>query len=166
MWSSSQQYRLALEKKLLEKEMPQFQWYDMTGNTYLEGYVKTYGNGDQYKLRVVLTSRFPDEMPNLFVVSPQRLPKYGGYGTVNAEGASHKFHTLKNGPGGCVQVCHFKPAFWDSSKTLVAVLIKGIFWLEGYEAHLKTDKVHKKRVKISVTTLKHLPDALLLIIKE
>ncbi|MBW1739581.1 MAG: excisionase family DNA-binding protein [Deltaproteobacteria bacterium] len=35
-----------------------------------------------------------------------------------------------------------------------------------YKAHLKTDKMQKKRVKISVSSLKHLPDALLLIIRE
>ncbi len=35
-----------------------------------------------------------------------------------------------------------------------------------YEAHLKADKIGKKRVKISVSSLKHLPNALLLIIKE
>jgi len=34
-----------------------------------------------------------------------------------------------------------------------------------YEAHLKTDKMGKKRVEISASSLKHLPDALLLIIK-
>jgi excisionase family DNA binding protein/PAS domain S-box-containing protein len=33
-----------------------------------------------------------------------------------------------------------------------------------YEARLNVDKIGKKRVKISVTSLKHLPDALLLII--
>jgi excisionase family DNA binding protein/PAS domain S-box-containing protein len=35
-----------------------------------------------------------------------------------------------------------------------------------YEARLNTDKMGKKRVKISVSSLKYLPDALLLIIKE
>jgi len=35
-----------------------------------------------------------------------------------------------------------------------------------YEAHLNTNKMGKKRIKISVSSLKHLPDALLLIIKE
>ena len=35
-----------------------------------------------------------------------------------------------------------------------------------YEAHLNTDKMGKKRVKVSVSSLKYLPDALLLIIKE
>lgn len=35
-----------------------------------------------------------------------------------------------------------------------------------YETHLKADNLWKKRVKISVSSLKHLPDALLLIIKE
>lgn len=34
-----------------------------------------------------------------------------------------------------------------------------------YEAQLKADKTGKKRVKISVSSLKHLPDALLLILK-
>ena len=35
-----------------------------------------------------------------------------------------------------------------------------------YEAHLHTNKMGKKRIKISVSSLKYLPDALLLIIKE
>ena len=35
-----------------------------------------------------------------------------------------------------------------------------------YEAHLNTNKMGKKRIKISVSSLKYLPDALLLIIKE
>ncbi len=35
-----------------------------------------------------------------------------------------------------------------------------------YEAHLNTDKMGKKKVKISVSPLKYIPDALLLIIRE
>ena len=140
MWSASQKYRLALEKSMLAKEMPQFRFYNMTGDTYVAGWAKTSGGRHNYKLTLILGFLFPDEMPKLFVISPHTLWKYDGYGTVNKEGISHAFHTLENGPGGRVQICHFKPDLWDSSKTIVAVMMKGLFWLEAYEAHLRTGR--------------------------
>lgn len=59
--------------------------------------------------------------------------------TINSVGSSHAFHTLSNGPDGCVQICHFKSEFWDASKTCVGVLFKGLLWLEAYDIYLKTD---------------------------
>ena len=140
MWSETQKYRLALEYKLLEKKMPQFKWYDLEGNTYLEGQVRTNDDGREYVLQCVLSNKFPDQKPKLFVVSPHTLPKYDGRGTINGAGKSHSFHTLDNGPRGCVQICHFKSEWWDSTKTLMAVLMKGMYWLEAYSTHLQTGK--------------------------
>jgi hypothetical protein len=140
MWSMAQRYRLALERSILAKEMPQFQFYNMNGDTYVAGWAKTSGGCQSYKLTLVLGPMYPDVMPELYIISPDTLWKYCHLGTVNAEGVSHAFHTLSNGPGGQVQICHFKPDLWDSSKTVLAVLIKGLVWLEAYEAHLRTGK--------------------------
>ena len=138
MWTRSQQNRLAMERKLLLKEMPQFQFYKTRGDTYVEGWMQTSG-GNTYKLRLVLGQRYPDEMPSLYVVSPRKLRKYG-YGTINNQGLSHRFHTCGKGPGGCVEICHFRSSLWNSSKTILAVLTKGLIWCEGYAAYLKTGK--------------------------
>ncbi|MBM4029155.1 MAG: hypothetical protein FJ280_27720 [Planctomycetes bacterium] len=136
MWSETQQTRIATERAVLREEMPQYEFYDPSGDTYVEGDVRT-SDGAEFTLRCVLGRHFPDEMPRLYVASPHRLPKHDGY-SVNGEGKSHQFHTLENGPNGEVQICHFKPDWWDSSKTLVAVLLKGLWWCEAYCAHLRT----------------------------
>jgi hypothetical protein len=139
MKTEKQLYRLGIEKQLVAEELPQFEFFDIEGDTYIEGWVSIYGSSSEFKLRLVL-GNFPDDLAKLFVVSPAILPKYNSRGNVNSEGASHAFHTLKNGPGGIVQICHFKRDWWDSSKTTVAILMKAIYWLECYCAYLKTGK--------------------------
>ena len=139
MKTEKQLYRIGIEKELMAKELPHFEFYDIEGETFVEGGVNIYGSSAEFKLRLVLGD-FPDDLPKLFVVSPTKLPKYDGYGTVNSECASHEFHTSRNGPGGIVQICHFKRDWWDSSKSLISVLMKGIYWLECYCAYLKTGR--------------------------
>ena len=139
MKTKKQLYRLGLERELLSKQMPEFEFHDIEGDTYIEGWVNIYGSSAEFRLRLVL-GNFPDDLPKLYVVSPVKLPKYNGYSTVNSVGSSHEFHTLSNGPGGVVQICHFKRNWWDSSKTTIAILIKGIFWLEAYCAYLKSGR--------------------------
>lgn len=39
---------------------------------------------------------------------------------------------------GCTQICHFKPGLWKDNNTLYQVIMKGLIWLEAYEAHLRT----------------------------
>jgi len=140
MISKAQHCRLVLERKLLAKEMPHFHLYNIDGNAYVSGWQTTRGSHQNYQLKLVLGYYFPDEMPNLYIVSPHTLWKADRYGTINEEETSHAFHTLSNGPNGCVQICHFKHESWDASKTCVGVLIKGVIWLEAYEAHLRTGK--------------------------
>ena len=132
--------RLGLEKALVSRELPQFQIYKSGDKVYFKGWQKTSYRSQDYQLKLALPRWYPDDMPSLSVIYPKILPKYGSMRTVNAEGTSHAFHTLSNGPGGCVQICHFKQEMWDASKTCVGVLMKGIMWLEAYERHLRTGK--------------------------
>jgi len=135
MWTYDQQRRLALEGKLLERYQPDFQFYDPTGDTYIQGWIQTNG-GNRYQLRAQLDDGFPYTEPDLFVVNPKTLWLQGGRGTVNSLGVSHAFHVLGTGTDGCVQICHIRD--WDASITLVKVLLMGILWCEAYDAHLRT----------------------------
>ena len=126
--------RHQLEKAIMAKELPQFQFYEIGEDRYFEGWQRT-STGGLYLIKLVLSVWFPDQMPSLYITCPQTLWKYGG-GNINSEGASHAFHTRSNGPGGCVQICHFKSENWDASRTCVGVFFKGILWLEAYDVHL------------------------------
>jgi hypothetical protein len=143
--------RLHSEEAIMVKEMPQFRLYQMNHERYFEGYHTTSTNSKCYKLKLAIPDYYPDEMPKLYIVSPsllfcrfrdvQTIIALGmsyGLQTINSMGITHAFHTLENGPGGCVQICHFKSALWDASKTCIAVLMKGILWLEAYEVYLNT----------------------------
>jgi hypothetical protein len=140
MWASSQQLRLALEKKILERRLPQFQFHDPKGGTYVSGVAPLPSAVLDLTLKCVVPRSYPDEMPRLFVTWPVILWKYNHCGTVNSEGTSHAFHTLWNGPGGVVQICHFKPEQWHSGRSLLGVLVKGLWWARAYEEHLRTGK--------------------------
>ena len=89
-------------------------------------------------MRVAIPKWYPSEMPSLYVVSPNRLRKFGCSSYINDEGASHPNHTMGTGPNGCVEICHFKPENWDASQTCAGVLAKGIMWCEAYDCHLVT----------------------------
>jgi hypothetical protein len=54
MWTRSQRHRLTLEKKVLERRLPQFQFYDPTGDTYVSGVVPLYTVGLVLTLKCVL----------------------------------------------------------------------------------------------------------------
>jgi hypothetical protein len=132
-WSLEQQRRLAFEKKLIEREMGNFRFYNPTGNTYIEGWAKS-NSGCRYKGRIELPPGYPYCEPDLYIVSPRTLFCHGS-GTINEVGTTHRFHTIANGRG-YVQICH--TGAWDSSKTCWLVLLKLYCWIEAYEAHLKT----------------------------
>ena len=99
MWTRFQRRRLACERKVLERKLPQFHFYNPTGDTYVSGIVPLRSAGLSLTVKCVLDPLFPDVMPPLYVTSPLTLWRYRRRGTVNSEGASHAFHTLWNGPG-------------------------------------------------------------------
>jgi ubiquitin-protein ligase len=134
MWSFAQASRLAFERKLIARDMSHFSFYNPRGNTYISGWART-NPGRSYQVEITIPSDYPDEEPDLFVTSPRCLPMHAGIGTINALGTSAQYHTYDNNRG-CVQICHTR--YWDASMNCLVILIKAHFWLEAYEAHLRT----------------------------
>lgn len=132
--------RLNYEKRIMQKQLSYFHFYGGGKNPYFSGYYPTPIKKHIFGLKASIPQWYPDEMPQLYVTSPNKLYTYNGYETINAEGISHKFHTLPNGPKGCVQICHFKPETWDASQTCIGVFLKGMLWVQAYEIHLVTGK--------------------------
>ena len=140
MSSPSLQKRLRFEQRILARHLPAFRAYLQGNSPYFEGNHRTTSGGNSYRMKVVVPSWYPSGMPSLYVVSPRKLRKYGYGGYINEVGPSHSYHTLSNGPGGCVQICHFKSENWDASQTCAGVLAKGIMWCEAYDCHLATGR--------------------------
>jgi hypothetical protein len=130
-------YRLFVEREILAREMPQYAWHDQGNPVYVLGWQYTSARLARFQLRLDLPRGYPDACPNLFVMSPRILRTHDG-GAVNDYECSHVFHTRLTGHGGCVQICH--TGFWDASKTCFAALLRGVLWLEAYEAHLATGR--------------------------
>ena len=135
-WSASQRQRLAFEKSLLEKYFQnRVTWIDPTeaGETKVEVLV-TCSNDKQYILRVYLPSDFPNSVPPMIVKTPSMttLKKRNGN---NLDGFDDHIYGVHD---GCTQICHFKPSLWKDNNTLYQVVMKGLIWLEAYQAHLRT----------------------------
>ena len=139
MWTASQRSRLALEEKIMSRELGNFMFCDRVCNTYVQG-LQTTSSCNLYELRLTFPAYYPDQRPSLYVTYPKALRKYRSCETLDSLGTSHAFHILGRGPDGSLELCHFNADEWDASKTCVAVLMKGIIWCELYDAHLGTGK--------------------------
>ena len=134
-WSVSQQTRLSFEKDLLERYFGnRVSWIDPRGNTRVEITV-TCTNDKQYTLRIYLPGDFPNSCPSMVVSNPSSCLRKRD-GSVMNSGSSDN-HTWDS-KDGCTQICHYKPAEWTDDNTLYQVTMKGLIWLEAYEAHLRT----------------------------
>lgn len=138
MWSPEERQRLALEKRILDEKMPQFRFCDPRGDTYVEGAPLLSSGSNKYRLRIDIPSGFPLSCPSMYVSHPTPLLKHGGRETINPRSCSHAFHTLSNDGNGYVKICYTRG--WSPSMSLFAVLLRGILWLEAYEAHLRTGR--------------------------
>ena len=131
------QERLILENQVLMRDgMSQFQVYrsDQGGSFFLWGDHRTNA-GNTYTIWSPLPNDFPYGRPPVYVYRPNPLVGYGYEQAINAHGLSHKMHTLDNGPGGEVQICHWRSERWHSGITLNKVMIKVVLWLEAYEQY-------------------------------
>ncbi|KAK2563575.1 hypothetical protein P5673_013304 [Acropora cervicornis] len=127
-WTSAQKSRLAYEKELLEKYFgSRVSWINPTGNTRLEVSV-TCSNEKKYTLRVYIPSNFPNDCPRMVAIPPQRT--WFSYYLRKKDGSID----------GYTRICHFKASLWTDNNTLYQVVMKGLIWLEAYEAHLRTGK--------------------------
>lgn len=141
MWDHDQRVRLLLEEGILKQELPCFMWEDriQRGETKVIGdYISSGGNS--YKICLKISSNYPYEMPNLYIISPYILYGYAGK-TIQSYGTSHAMHVWVPDWNNYVKICHCKSEYWSASKTIVTVLMNGMLWLEGFEAHRRTGKV-------------------------
>jgi hypothetical protein len=129
--------RIKKEKKIMLEELPQFKLFEFGDKIYFKGRHRTTTKRLEFQLKLSLPKEYPDLAPALYIINPLTLRKFGG-GTINSIGSSHSFHTLRNGPSGCIQICHAGNGNWDASKTCIGVLFKGIIWCEAYAVHLRT----------------------------
>lgn len=139
-WTESQRVRLAYEERILTQEFPHFQFYDRSSG----GFTTIWGNhvtaaSREYTICVWIKAGFPYEIPGLYVTSPCPLIGYGGK-SIQSYGSSHAMHVWAPDWNGYVKVCHSKSEYWSASYTLVSVVMKGLLWLEAFEAHCKTGK--------------------------
>ena len=134
-WSPTQRQRLGFEKDLLEKYFRnRVSWMNPTSDTRVEVRV-TCTNDKQYTLRVYLPSDYPNSCPQMVVSSPSScLRRQNGSLLNESSGADHTYGTRD----GLTVICHFQPSLWRDDNTLYQVIMKGLIWLEAYEAHLRT----------------------------
>ena len=133
-WSATQRQRLGFEKDLLEKYFRnRVTWIDPTGDTKVEVRV-TCTNDKQYTLRVYIPSDFPSSVPAMIVKTPFMTKLMKRNGSELCGSPDHIYGSRD----GCTQICHFRPNLWRSENTLYQVFMKGLIWLEAYEAHLRT----------------------------
>ncbi|HBG25753.1 MAG: hypothetical protein A2Y10_20250 [Planctomycetes bacterium GWF2_41_51] len=132
--ANSLRLRLDLEINLIKEQFgSDFELiFDQYSDPYFTGWVTTSYGGNQYKLTLNLDQSYPDTKPELYITHPKLLRKYDG-GYINDEGTSHAFHTWENSSDGCIQICHTDN--WDASATCLGVLLRGLMWLEFYDAY-------------------------------
>jgi hypothetical protein len=137
-WSQIQRQRLAVEKEILQKYFPAFNWINPTDsdNTQISGVIKT-NVGSSYRLKVFVPSDFPNSRPDMIVLEPYPLKGYRGQ-NMKEHGTSGIMHTLDPNTYGYVQICHYRD--WLPNLTLYKVVLKGRIWLEALEAHKRTGK--------------------------
>lgn len=132
------QERLGIENQILIRDgMSQFQVYRKDTYYYLWGEHKT-SSGNLYTIWSPIPGNYPYQRPHIYIHRPNPLWGYANLKTVNSYGLSHAMHTLKNGPNGEVQVCHWRSDRWHSGITLNKIMLKVVLWLEAYEQHLSS----------------------------
>lgn len=135
-WSAAQRTRLAVEKNLLESYFRnRVTWIDPGHETKIEVRV-TCSNDKQYTLRMYLPSDFPNSCPHLVVKTSSKLRARNGFLLEEYPGDNHLGYTID----GYTGICHFRPNLWKGDNTLYQVFMKGLIWLEAYEAHLRTGR--------------------------
>ena len=134
-WSVTQRRRLAFEKDFLERYFPTgVTWFDPTGNTKIEIGV-TCTNDKQYTLRIYIPDDYPNACPRVVVSNPSSCLTKLDETVMNTSSVDD--HTW-NSKDGCTQICHYRPSEWTGDNTLYQVAMKGLIWLEAYEAHIRT----------------------------
>lgn len=117
-WSESQRRRLATEKSIIDRYMPDAKWEHPSNanKTYVE-WTYRVKSSKKYTLRVYLGANFPTACPILCMASPKKLKRKDG--SVLKE-PSHYFHTLGM-YDGLLRLCHYRPDLWTADETIYKV---------------------------------------------
>ena len=131
--------RLRKEEALLKAHFPTFH-IQFPNDPERAGAVgaMTTNAGNEYSLWIPLGA-FPNEPPQLFIVSPKKLRNRRGKKLAKI-GSSADMHMLEPDTHGHPQICHHNDAAWTPNITLFKVAMKGRLWLEAYEMHKATGK--------------------------
>jgi len=138
MVNSRPSQRLNLENQIMARELPHFKLYVAGQEFYFRGWHQTRITGRNYQLKLIVPLWYPDEMPRLYVLSPNPLYRYGSHGTINSLAPLHALHINCNGPNDCVQICCLNQEEWNASLSCVSIIHKGLIWCEAYEEYLRT----------------------------
>jgi hypothetical protein len=137
-FSNAQRTRLGVEKAILEAYFPddRSRWINPTAsNGVAEVEVDVVTNSKKYSLKIIIPMDFPNSCPTLLVSKPScELKKRNG--SMVSGGEDHSWGSFN----GCTKICHHRPQQWTSDLTMYQVFMKGLIWLEAYEAHLRTEK--------------------------
>lgn len=69
----------------------------------------------------------------MVVKTESKLRGYNGWSLGLYPGDKHVGSTID----GYTGICHFRRNLWRNNNTLYQVFMKGLIWLEAYEAHLR-----------------------------
>ncbi len=140
-WNPQQQYRLAVEKRILDYHMPDFQFHHPTEGTSIQGWW-TSSRGNRYRIVVTLPDGFPDECPDCYIADP--APLQGLWKPMTDYGNNHEMHTWETDRPPWTLICTYRPRSWSASHSIEKVLQKAMLWLEAYESHLETAQAINK----------------------
>lgn len=132
--------RLNIEKAILSQHFARrfrFQALDDPLRARLELSLRSSA-GKTYLLEILLGRAFPESVPKVFLVYPEKLFTFRGENLALLS-PSHPMHTLSPEQGR-VQICHYKAANWHENVTLYKVALKCFIWLEAYESHLQSGR--------------------------
>jgi hypothetical protein len=91
--------------------------------------------GNKYTLRSYLPPNFPHSCPALVVASPGSPLKDIDGGELQSSFRNHCYDSSRY---GLTTICHCRPDRWDSEMDMRDVFMKGLIWLEAYEAMLRS----------------------------
>jgi hypothetical protein len=139
VWDSYQQERLGFENSMLLDNHPHCEVF--IGDSYAEAKLWHLVKDMWYRLRIEISSSYPDEKPKVYVESPVPLRAYLTGKNIRDYAPSHNYHVLSTSSRGEVQICHFSADDWDATKSIHLVVLKAKLWLQAYgEHHLTTGR--------------------------
>lgn len=136
-WKPYQRYRLALEQQILLHNMPDFAFYDTTGDAYVFG-EWTSSQGNTYGLHISIPEAFPDACPSSYITDPS--PLIGRDMPIDDYGNSHDMHCWTSDREGWTKICTYKPESWSADHSIEKVIQKSLLWIEAYESHMSTGR--------------------------